>query len=89
MLGWTREFVRDKLSGMTAPQTDRRRLIEAALGGPLADFVAERRRVDGPPFRSPTSWRDIADELVEKTGIEVTHETLRLWFGTETAAGAR
>lgn len=64
---------------MTFP-TPLYRLIEAGIEGSLADFVAERRRVDGPPFRSPVSWRDIAAELSEKTGIEVNYETLRLWF---------
>lgn len=49
------------------------RLIEAQLGGPLAEFVAERRR--------PTkSWREIADEIRELTGEQVHEETLRLWF---------
>lgn len=73
---------------MTYP-TPLYQMIEAGIEGTLADFVAERRRVDGPPFRSPISWRDIAAELSELTGLEVNHETLRLWFGTDAPAGAR
>lgn len=48
------------------------RLIERRLPGTLAEFVADRR--------PDTSWRDIAVELTEKTGIEVSYETLRGWF---------
>lgn len=75
---------------MTFP-TPLYRLIEASIEGTLSEFVAERRRIDGPPYRSPTSWRDIAAELSERAGFEVNHETLRLWFGTEaeTAGGIR
>ena len=61
-------------------RTDRYRLIEGCLGESLATFVADRRRVDCPPFGQPRSWRSIAEELRERTGIEVHHESLRLWF---------
>jgi hypothetical protein len=80
---------------MTGNRSQLYRLIEERIDGTLADFVAQRRRVDGPPFRSPTSWRDIAAQLTALTGIDANHETLRLWFGTEaevaepTTGGAR
>ncbi len=48
------------------------RLIEARLDGTLADLVAARR--------PETSWRDIAEEVYEKTGIEVSYEAVRGWF---------
>jgi hypothetical protein len=41
--------------------------------GPLEDLVT-RRRSEG------VSWRKIAGELRDLTGIDVTHETLRSWF---------
>jgi hypothetical protein len=50
------------------------RLIESQLDGiTLAGFIAERRL--------PTkSWREIADEIRERTGEQVHEETLRQWF---------
>jgi hypothetical protein len=46
--------------------------IELKLGTPLADFLRDRR-ADGVP------WRKLAIELTDKTGIDVTGETLRVW----------
>lgn len=43
------------------------------LDGGLDEFVATRR-ADG------RSWRLIARDLHEETGLDVTHETLRTWF---------
>lgn len=48
------------------------RLIEKQLGEPLADYVAARR--------ASMSWRDLATELSKQVGVEVSYETLRLWF---------
>jgi hypothetical protein len=77
---------------MTQP-SDRYRLIEAALGVPLLEFVRERRAVDGPPFKPPTSWRDLAREITDRTDISINAESLRLWFTAqptaEPAGGAR
>jgi hypothetical protein len=70
---------------MTQP-SDRYRLIEGALGVPLVEFVRERRAVDGPPFGPPTSWRGLAKEITEKTGISVNAESLRLWFSDRQSA---
>ena len=59
--------------------------IEQQLGSPLASFIAARRDAG-------TSWRRIADEIGESTGVEVSHEALRMWtlgrpaVGSESAA---
>lgn len=55
---------------MTNP-TPLRQLIEMKLGEPVEVFVAARR-----PARS---WRQIRDEVQERTGMTITHETLRGW----------
>jgi hypothetical protein len=49
-------------------------LVEARLGGvgALDRYVAEQR--------ATTSWRVMAADLTERTGVQVTYETLRLWF---------
>lgn len=49
------------------------RLIEERIDGTLVDYVAARRPA--------TSWRDLADEISKLTGIEISNEGLRLWFG--------
>lgn len=56
------------------------RLVEKQLGGTLSDYIAERRPAQ--------SWRAIATELTERIGVDVSHESLRLWFadGREDAA---
>lgn len=48
------------------------RLIEERLDGTLAELIAARR--------PHTSWKDIAAEVTEMSGIEVSWESLRLWF---------
>jgi hypothetical protein len=58
-------------------------LIEERLDVPLADFVDERR---GESVRPPASWRAVAAEITQKTGVEVTHTALRLWFAQEPAS---
>lgn len=49
--------------------------IEAKLGGPgeVEAFIRTRRA-------TKRSWRFIARDLEEATGIEVTEQTVRLWF---------
>lgn len=47
-------------------------LVEARLGRPLVEYVAERR--------ATTSWRAMAADLTETAGVQVTYETLRGWF---------
>lgn len=47
-------------------------LIEERLGRNLAAHIADRRR-------ARTSWRVLAVELAELTGVEVSGEALRQW----------
>lgn len=59
--------------------TPLKQLIEIRLGEPITDFISRRR-----PGKS---WRQIADEVGDKAGVAVTHETLRGWANeTEPAA---
>lgn len=60
-----------RLIAMTQP-TPLYRLVEAGLGGSLVEYVAERR--------ATMSWRAMAADLTERTGENVTYETLRAWF---------
>jgi len=48
------------------------RLLEEKLGRPLADFIAERR--------ARQTWPEIAEALVDETGIAVSSESVRNWF---------
>lgn len=57
-------------------QTDRQQLIQAKLGVPLADYVKSKRN-----RRKRESWRRIALLIRDETGIDVTGQTLRGWFG--------
>jgi len=49
------------------------RLIEERLDGTLAEFVENRLNADA-------SWRGMAAEITEATGIEISGEGLRRWF---------
>lgn len=53
-------------------------LAEIKLGGSLEDFVRSRR--------PGTSWRRIAIELRDATGLDIANETLRMWYPDEQAA---
>ena len=48
-------------------------LIDLKLSGTLAHLVTSGRR-------DRKSWRQLALEIRDRTGIDVTHETLRSWF---------
>lgn len=50
-------------------------LADARLGadGPLGSFVRSRRAAG-------LSWRRIERDLLDRTGVDVTGETLRTWF---------
>lgn len=52
-------------------------LIETRLGQPL-DLLVHRMLTDG------AGWRRIADEVRHRTGIPISHETLRGWFRVTT-----
>jgi hypothetical protein len=56
------------------------RLIERQLGEELAGYVSARRPAQ--------SWRAIAGELGDRIGVEVSHESLRLWFAEDEESAA-
>lgn len=68
---------------MSEPQSAKQLLADHLLDQPLAEYVAEKRAAI-PQW----PWRLIAKQLSVDTGgkVEVTHETLRTWYGTEVAA---
>lgn len=65
----------DKLPCVSQP-TPTYRLIEERLDGTLADFVRRRRP-------RQLSWRELAAEIEETTGIKVSNESLRTWFADD------
>ena len=48
--------------------------LTAVTGQTLAAFILERR-----PEADPVPYRRIASELVDLTGIDITHEAVRRW----------
>jgi hypothetical protein len=68
---------------MKPTTTPAQRLADALLGYPLAVYVTEKRTAF-PQW----SWRQIANRLERDTNgqVEVTGETLRLWFREDVAA---
>lgn len=56
------------------------RLASILLGRPLDGWIADQRAAG-------RSWRLVARDLYEATNgqIDVTHETVRTWFGSEAA----
>lgn len=65
------------------PATPSQKLATLLLGTDLEAFVRERR-ADG------TSWRHIARAIYEATNgeVDVTHETLRVWYPDDEAVSA-
>lgn len=61
-------------------QTPTQRLASILLGRPLGGWIEERRN-------QGRSWRLIARDLYEATNaqVDVSHETLRLWYGRDAA----
>lgn len=59
------------VTAMSEP-TRSEKLIEIALGEPVAEFVAQRR--------PDMSWRTLAKEITSRTGESITGETLRQWM---------
>jgi hypothetical protein len=59
------------------------RLADVLLTQPLAGYVADKR-ASTPQW----SWRQIANRLARDTNgqVQVTGETLRLWFREDVAA---
>lgn len=56
-------------------------LADAKLGRPLADLVSERRQAGD-------SWRRISLSIFTETGLDVSGETLRVWFPEAERTGA-
>lgn len=56
-----------------ATETNTYRLLDVLLDGELETFVAERRQGGAP-------WRIIAREIYDRTGVDVTGQTLWVWF---------
>lgn len=63
------------------------RLVEEKLGSSLAEFIVQRRKTvmssSGKQSRIP--YRRIANELVDLTGVDITHEAVRRWHRTALA----
>ena len=71
-------------ANMRTDLTPAQLLADELLGRPLSEYVAEKRRSRRPKW----SWRLIAEQLAEDTDgkVDVTGETLRIWYGAEVAA---
>lgn len=54
--------------------TPTQQLVELRLGGDLPGFLARKRATE-----PPTSWRNIATEITERTGLPVSYEAVRTW----------
>lgn len=61
----------DIVLGMSQPSV-LYQLVDARLDGKLVAYVAEKR--------ASMSWRAMAADLSERTGVPVNYETLRIWF---------
>lgn len=61
--------------------TTLRAAVDLLLGEdePLERFVRSRRG-------EGMAWRRIAVELYDRTGVDITHESLRSWFPEERAS---
>jgi hypothetical protein len=67
------------ITRMDPKQTRSYQLIEARLGQPLAEHVASRRETG-------VSWEQIARELDKTTGVPISGQAVRTWFGSKTKA---
>lgn len=70
---------------MPQDATPNQRLADLLLKRPVVDYIHEKREVI-PQW----SWRLIARQLLDDTGgqVDVTSETLRLWYSTAPTAMA-
>jgi hypothetical protein len=64
-----------------AHRTGLYREVEDRLGSSLEEFILGRRAENPKP-----SWRALAREVEDRTGIALTDETLRVWFTFERRA---
>ena len=58
--------------------TPKQQLLQIRLGRDLSTYIAEARAAG-------REWRVIADDLTAVTGIKISHESLRQWFGRSAA----
>jgi hypothetical protein len=63
------------------PTSPTRALADHLLDGKLDEFVLGQRAAG-------IAWRKIAIELLERTGVDVTEQTLRNWYATDPRAAA-
>jgi hypothetical protein len=54
------------------PRSARFQLLQVRLGRDLSQYVTDRY--------PSSSWRTIANDLTQITGVSISHETLRTWF---------
>lgn len=54
--------------------TATQRLLDHLMDGELRAYVAQRRS-------NGKSWRQISLDIRDDTHVDVTHETLRNWYG--------
>lgn len=66
------------LCGVTPPTTFQ--LLEKAIGEPLLDYLQAQREDE-------RSWPYIARKLTERTGVEISDESLRRWYNALADAG--
>lgn len=71
--GLTTTLERTNLATVRSPTY---RLLDHLLKGGLDVFVADRRA-------RGRSWRRIAQDILEVTGVDVTYETIRSWYPAE------
>lgn len=72
-------------ANVTQDTTAKQRLAEVLLDRSMTEYIAEKRN-STPKW----PWRLIAQQLAADTDgkVEVTHETLRQWYGDDLAAAA-
>jgi hypothetical protein len=63
---------------MAQPRTAKYLLLQLRLGRDLSAYVAEARKAE-------RDWRSIAADLRALTGLDISHETLRVWFADSEA----
>jgi len=56
--------------------TPQQQLVVLKLGTDLGTYLRAERA-------SGASWRQIASDLADRTGITVSHETVRVWASPE------
>lgn len=66
---------------MTQLQAATERIYRLTWHGDLPALVADLREAG-------RAWREVAGVIEELTGVSVTHETVRFWYGDREGAAA-